>query len=154
MRNRLIRLLFRSDLEATRFTLSLGAIFIGLGFLWPVSVFPTEAQLAAGTGRHTYALMAQIMPEWAWGLAFTTQGCVMLYSLLRNSYTCRLLWLDAGLGCLLWTVSIGACYAAYWQGWANLMLYRPPAIMGGEVAAALASWWVFVRYNCEGSKHG
>ena len=148
MKNRLYRLLFRSDLEATRFTLAFGAIFIGLGFLWPVDTFPTAAQISAGSGRHTYALMAQMMPEWAWGLAFLTQGIVMLQSLVTGNYNCRLLWLDAFFGMVLWTVSISACYLAYWNGFANIMTYRPPAIMGGEVAAAMASWWVFIRYNC------
>ena len=150
MKSRLHALLFRTDLEATRFLLALGAILIGLGFMWPVDTFPTAAQLAAGTGRHTYAIMAQLMPEWAWGVAFFTQGSVMMYSLLTQRYSCKLLWLDAFFGMVLWTVSISSCYLAYWAGWANVSTYRPPAIMGGEVAAALASWWVFVRYNCSG----
>lgn len=149
---RLMRLLFQSDLEATRFTLALGAIFIGLGFLWPVDTFPTEAQLTAGTGRHTYALMARIMSENLWGIAFLTQGCVMLHSLLFERYNSRLLWLDAFFGMLLWTVSISACYLAYWNGFDHITEYRPPAIMGGEVAAAMASWWVFIRYNCGDKK--
>ena len=153
MKSRLHRLLFKSDLEAIRFTLALGAIFIGLGFLWPVDTFPTATQIASGGGRHTYALMAQMMPEWAWGWAFLTQGSVMMHSLITETYSKRLLWLDAFFGTCLWTVSITACYLAYWQGWENLAQYRPPAIMGGEVSAALASWWVFVRYNC-GDKNG
>ena len=149
---RLKELMFKSDLEATRFTLALGAIFIGLGFLWPVDTFPTAAQLAAGTGRHTYALMARIAPEEAWGIAFLVQGALMLHSLLTANYNCRLLWLDAFFGMVLWTVSISACYLAYWNGFEHLMEYRPPAIMGGEVAAAMASWWIFIRYNCESDK--
>lgn len=140
-------LAFESDLKAIRFMLGLGALLIGLGFLWPVPVFPTEAQLTAGTGRHTYTLMAQMAPEWVWGTAFLLQGLIMTWSLIldyRNKY---LLWFDACFGSLLWTLAIGACYLAYWPGVDNFMSYRPPAIMGGEVAAALASWWVFVRYN-------
>ena len=146
-KHRMFDLAFESDLKAIRFMLGLGALLIGLGFLWPVPVFPTEAQLAAGTGRHTYALMAQMAPEWLWGSAFFVQGMLMLWSLIfdyRNKY---LLWFDACFGSILWTLAIGACYLAYWPGFDNIMTYRPPAIMGGEVAAALASWWVFVRYN-------
>ena len=152
MKGRLRYLMLETDLEATRFTLALGAIFIGLGFLWPVDTFPTAAQLAAGTGRHTYALMARMMPEWAWGVAFLTQGSLMMHSLLTGKYNKRLLWLDAFFGMVLWTVSISACYLAYWNGWDHVMEYRPPAIMGGEIAAAMASWWVFIRYNCEAEK--
>jgi hypothetical protein len=136
---RMFDLAFKSDLKAIRLMLGMGAVFIGLGFLWPVQVFPTAEQLAAGTGRHTYALMARIAPEWLWGSAFLLQGIVMLWSLLLDYRNNFLLWVDACFGSILWTVSIGACYLAYWHGFDNLMSYRPPAIMGGEVAAALAS---------------
>lgn len=148
---RLYDLAFKSDLKAIRLMLAVGAVLIGLGFLWPVPVFPTAAQLATGTGRHTYALMAQIAPEWLWGLAFFTQGALMLWSLIFNYHNRYLLWVDACFGSLLWTLSIGACYLAYWPGFNDIMSYRPPAIMGGEVAAAIASWWVFVRYHCGGT---
>ena len=140
-------LVFRSDLKATRFTLALGAIFIGLGFAWPVQIFPSAEQIAAGNGRHTYALMAQIAPEWAWSAAFLLQGSVMLFSLLSGYRSRALLWLDAAFGVVLWTLAIGACYLAYWRGFGRIAEYRPPAIMGGEVAAVLAQWWVFVRYH-------
>ena len=153
-RYRIYDLAFQSDLKAIRLMLGLGAMFIGLGFLWPVPVFPTEAQLLAGTGRHTYSLMAKIAPEWLWGIMFFFQGTVMLWSLMLDYRNKALLWFDACLGSILWTVAIGACYLAYWPGFSNLLSYRPPAIMGGEVAAALASWWVFVRYHFDGDQHG
>lgn len=204
MKSRIHKLLFQSDLEATRFLLAMGAIFIGMGLLWPTllgvtveslnlligdgasgalsipwvplsvdaplndhaylevfkysftpieykpfTIFPTPEQLALGTGRHTYSLMAGMMPETMWGCAFLFQGCLMMYSLLFEKCTPLFLWLDAFMGMVLWTVSISSCYLAYWGGWVNITTYRPPAIMGGEVAAALASWWVFVRYSCE-----
>lgn len=146
-KRRMYDLAFESDLKAIRLMLGLGAVFIGLGFLWPVEVFPTATQLASGTGRHTYSLMAQIAPEGVWGTAFFGQGVLMLWSLLCNYRNKVLLWCDACFGSVLWTVAIGACYLAYWPGIENIMSYRPPAIMGGEVATALSSWWVFVRYH-------
>lgn len=151
---RLYDIVFRSDLVAIRLVLAVGAILIGMGFLWPVPVFPTAAQLAAGTGRHTYALMAQMAPEWMWGTAFFVQGIIMLWCLLIDYHNRYLLWIDACFGSLLWTLAVGACYLAYWQGFDNLMAYRPPAIMGGEVAAAAASWWCFVRYSCGSDRRG
>lgn len=147
-------LLFRSDLNATRLMLALGAIFIGLGFAWPTPIFPTPEMIAAGQGRHTYALMAQIAPEWAWSTAFMVQGSLMLWSLMANVRNRWLLWLDAALGVVIWTVAVGACYLAYWRGFANILDYRPPAIMGGEVAAVLAQWWVFVRYHFDDARTG
>ena len=147
---RLCNLAFTSDLKAIRLMLGMGAVFIGLGFLWPVPVFPTAEQLATGTGRHTYSLMAQMAPEWLWGISFLVQGSLMLWSLVLDYRNRLLLWLDACFGSLLWSLAIGACYLAYWSGFENIMSYRPPAIMGGEVAAALASWWVLVRYHTGG----
>jgi hypothetical protein len=146
--NRMRYLAMRSDLEGTRFTLALGAIFVGLGFLWPTPVFPTAEQIAAGSGRHTYALMALIAPELVWAALFLLQGAVMMVSLFTGYRSKLLLWTDAVLGVVLWTTAIGACYLAYWRGFANILEYRPPAIMGGEVACVLASWWVLVRYSC------
>lgn len=154
IRKRLFYLLFCSDMRATRFTLSLGAIFIGIGFAWPAQIFPSPDQIAAGSGRHTYALMSQMAPEWVWSAAFLLQGGVMFWSLVAGYRNKWLLWLDAAFGVLLWTVAIGSCYLAYWRGFGRIMEYQPPAIMGGEIAATLASWWVFVRYNCDGDDHG
>lgn len=148
IRARLHEIAWHSDLKAIRFFLGLGAVFIGLGFAWPTAIFPTPEQIAAGAGRHTYALMAQIAPEWAWSLAFFTQGAVMLFSLISNYRSRALLWLDAAFGVVVWTAAIGACYLAYWRGFDRIAEYRPPAIMGVEVAAVLAQWWIFVRYNC------
>ena len=147
VRHNLFLLAFQSDLKAVRFTLALGAIFIGMGFAWPIDIFPTHEQIAAGQGRHTYALMAQIAPEWLWSAAFLSQGSVMLWSLLSDYRSRILLWADSAFGVILWTLAIGACYLAYWRGFDRIMEYRPPAIMGGEVAAVLAQWWVFVRYH-------
>ncbi|MFZ4540099.1 hypothetical protein [Propionivibrio sp.] len=147
MKSHLYNIVFCSDLLAIRFTLALGALFIGLGMAWPAAIFPTVAQIEAGEGRNTYALMAQIAPEWLWSLCFTVQGSVMALSLITDYRSKWLLWVDAAFGVIIWTVSVSACYLAYWRGFDRIMEYRPPAIMGGEVAAALASWWVFVRYH-------
>jgi hypothetical protein len=151
-KSHLTDIVFCSDLLATRFTLALGAIFIGLGLSWPTGIFPTPAQIVAGQGRSTYALMAQIAPEWVWAACFLIQGSVMMFSLLSDYRSKWLLWIDAAFGVIIWTVAIGACYLAYWRGFDRIMEYRPPAIMGGEVAAVLASWWVFVRYHVD-SQH-
>lgn len=142
-------ILIYADTRLLRLILATGAIFIGAGFAWPTAIFPTPAQLAAGTGRHTYALMAQLAPEWVWCCAFTGQGVVMLIALLCNQQNRILLWLDAALGVVVWTAAIFACYLAYWHGFDRIMEYRPPAIMGGEAAVMLAAWLLFVRYSLD-----
>lgn len=145
-------ILFRSDTRLTRLMLASGAIVVALGFAWPVHIFPTFEQLALGQGRHTYSLMAQIAPEWAWATAFGIQGTVMLYSVLSNKQSKTTLWLDAALGALIWTVAVLACYLAYWRGFDRIMEYRPPAIMGGEAIEMMAAWLIFLRYQCGGKK--
>ncbi len=144
----MIHVAFNSDLLAVRFYLSLSAIFIGLGFLWPSTIFPDPERVTAGA-RTTYLYMARIAPEWVWGSLFTAQAALMMWSLLRDTRNKTLLWLDAVFGVLLWTVAIISCYAAYWPGFANLFDYKLPAIMGGELATVFASWWVLVRYSYE-----
>jgi hypothetical protein len=146
-KTRLRQIAFESDLEATRFFLALGAIFVGLGFAWPVDTFPTIEQIANGTGRHTYAIMAIIMPEAMWATCFIVQGAIALFSLLTQTRNRLLFMVDALFGALLWTVSILSCYLAYWRGFDRLWEYRPPAIMGLEVAGVLASLWIVVRYT-------
>lgn len=147
--SRLITILTTSDMKLTRLILAGGALFIGLGFAWPTPIFPTPEQLIAGSGRHTYALMAQIAPEWVWASAFLIQGGIMLWSLLWDHRSKVLLLLDATFGVVLWTVAILACYLAYWRGFDRILEYRPPAIMGGEIMEMLAIWLLFVRYHTE-----
>lgn len=150
--NELCDILFRSDTRLLRLILASGAICIGAGFAWPTAIFPTPEQLAAGTGRHTYVLMAQLAPEWVWGIAFFSQGSVMLVSLLWHQKNRLLLWLDAAFGVVVWTSAIFACYLAYWRGFDRIMEYRPPAIMGGEFAVMLAAWLLFIRYSLDTHK--
>lgn len=153
IRLRFLVVAFRSDLMAVRFVLALGALFVGAGFLWPSSIFPDPSRLVAGS-RTTYLYMAMIAPELAWGAAFTIQGAAMMWSLLIDYRSRLLLWVDGVLGCFLWTVAILSCYAAYWPGLDQVLEYKPPAIMGGELAMVCASWWVLVRYAFDDSGEG
>lgn len=152
-RCRLMHIAFGSDLLAVRFYLAVGAIFVGLGFLWPSTIFPNPESMTAGA-RATYLYMAKLLPEWAWGGLFFTQGATMLWSLLAGHRSRWLLWLDAVFGCVLWSTAILSCYAAYWPGWSHLFDYKMPAIMGGELATVIASWWVLVRYSFDDERDG
>lgn len=135
-----------------------GAVLWGVMLLLPTHIFPTAAQLAAGTGRTTYALMALIAPEWLWGWLFLIQGAIAGYTVLytvRNRVT---LVTDAFLGCVLWTASTLACFAAYWPKnlpfWAALGAYVPPAAMGMEIVAAAASCLHLIRYWAVEERNG
>lgn len=145
-----VRVAFYSDLYGVRFLLALGAMLIGTSFLWPSNIFIDPF---TGVIRPTYKYMNELAPEWVWGVSFFVQGIVMMWSLLTDRRSKLLLWADGVAGCFLWTTAIVACYASHWTG-GNILDYRLPAIMGGEVASVLASWWVLVRYSVDEDKHG
>lgn len=136
--------------------LALGSIYTGLQFaLWPINVFPDLAQLSNGTGRHTYALMAQIAPEWAWGWAMIAQGVLAYHSLRTRTYNTIRLWCDAALGATIWITAVACCYFAYWPANNDLSLWRIPKIMGMEAISSLFMLIVVIRYTfTEKKKNG
>lgn len=126
--NRFLHILKYSDLEAIRFFLSLSALVWALLLFWTGDTF----------SRPTYTVMAMIANETAWAVAFLVQGVVSLYAVLAKKETNWLFMSDALFGCILWT---GSCFAML------LSVSPPPAAISAEIVAALASWWVVVRYS-------
>lgn len=156
LRTRAKRLLWCSDLEATRFTLALAALFWAVLLGWSDSLFPTPDQIEVGRGRMTYAIMAQIMTERQWATLWLIQGGVMMWSLLTGVRNHALLLLDAILGVFLWTFCVGSAFVVYWPKadfFTAITIYHPPAAMAGELAAIAASWWVLIRYQCDAHRH-
>lgn len=135
-KERLHHIMWRSDLEATRFSLALGSILWAGLLFWPGQLFSPE--------RQTYSVMSAIAPELVWATLFLVQGVAMFYSLVWGYKSSALFLSDAVLGCALWTTSTLACFVAHYQ---SLSTYQPPAAMSYEVMGALASWWCLVRYS-------
>jgi hypothetical protein len=133
IKRRYLHILFQSDLEATRLLLSWGALFWALMLFWPGDTF----------GRPTYTIMGHYASEHVWATAFLLQGAVMMYSLLFGYKSRITLVVDAVLGCVLWTVSCLCMLAS---------VYPPPAAISAEICAAVASWWVLVRYHLPSEK--
>ena len=132
---RYLHILFRSDLEATRLMLAWGAIFWAIMLIWPGDTFD----------RPTYTLMGRYASESIWATAFMVQGLIMMHSLLCGHKSRITLVADAVLGCILWTVSCMCMLAS---------VYPPPAAISAEICAAVASWWILVRYHLPEHKHG
>lgn len=146
-------ILFRDRMDITRLGLIVGSSLWAVFLLLPVQLFPTSAQLAAGKGRATYSLMAAVATEEVWGLLFlltSVIGAYALFSGVRNRVT---LLLDGVLGCILWTGSTAACFAAYWPMHVSFMeaiaSYPLPAAMSGELVMAFYSWWHMIRHWAE-----
>lgn len=147
------RILLHDQMRVSRLGLIVGSTLWAFQLLLPVDIFPTVAQIAEGKGRHTYMLMATIAPENLWATLFLLHACCASYTLfsgVRDRYT---LVFDGVLGCLLWTGSTIACYAAYWPRalpFADALLaYPPPAAMSGEAVMAFAAWWHMIRHWAE-----
>ena len=149
MRARVIHLLWGIELLGTRFILGMSSLAWAVMLMWPAAapLFPTKAQIIAGQGRTTYAIMALIGAEWQWSSLFALQGVVALTAVLYNIRTRLVLLVEGILGCLLWTTATMSCVGSIFHGWAT---YNPPAAMAAELVLTLAAWWVLVRYKVEG----
>lgn len=143
---RLVYLAWGTDLIGTRFVLGLSSLAWAVMLLWPGALFPSAAQMAVGTGRTTYALMAQMAPEVVWATLFGVQGIGTLMALVYDIRTRVVLWVEGILGCLLWTAATISCFASHFKGWDT---YQPPAAMAAELMLTVAAWWVLVRYRVE-----
>ena len=140
MRNvylRMFRILFFSDLHATRFTLGLAELIWAITLAWPGDTFD----------RPTYTAMARVMHEEAWALVFLLSGVTQWVILATGRYHERFPMLFAAWNTCLWWF---ACITMY------MSVYPPPAAISGELALAIASLWVFVRtgYQITGKRAG
>jgi hypothetical protein len=147
---RLVYLAYGTDLLGTRFILGLSSLAWAIMLLWPGALFPTAAQITAGTGRTTYAIMAMAAGELYWATAFAVQGIVTLLAIVYDLRTRLVLWVEGILGCLLWTAATISCFVSHFRGWDT---YQPPAAMAAELMLTVGAWWVLVRYKVE-DEHG
>lgn len=107
LKARIYSIMWKTDMYAIRFLLAMSAITCGL---------------------YNKQVLAPI---------FLIQGLVMLWSLVCNKRPNSTLWIDAVLGCALWT------YTA---------LTPAPTSLGVEIWIASASWWLLVRYYSDEEK--
>ncbi len=121
-----LSILWDADLIGTRFTLAVAEILWAVMLFWPGDTF----------GRPTYSLMAATMPEHVWAMTFLITGFLQIAIILRGKYHCRDARIFAFWSFLLWNYTVVSML---------LSVYPPPAAIGGEVALALSSWWVWLR---------
>lgn len=118
--------LWDTDLIASRIVLAFSAFFWGALLLWPGNVFV----------RPVYANMAMLAGEEAWGFVFLftsfAQAWVVISGNLHNSFARCF----AFCSMLLW------CYVVFGM---LVAVYPPPAAIGGELAVAIVSFWIWIR---------
>lgn len=141
---KLTKALLDSRMTTTRLILALSSLTWAILLLLPGDLF---------TGRQTYAVMVQIASENVWGLLFLIHGVYAFYTVSGNATNRVTLCLDGFLGCILWTASTAACFAAHWPHlptfWESLQAYRPPAAMSGEFWISIASWIHLIKHWAE-----
>lgn len=130
------RMLWDTDLIATRITLALGEFFWAVMLLWPGDTFD----------RPTYAHMAMVANEELWGVVFLISCITQITIVLLDDLHSRFARYFAGWNAVLWTYTVISMM---------ISIYPPPAAVGGEIALGFAAMWIWVRpyLLAEGYKH-
>lgn len=126
LRDSIKRVIWESDLIASRLTLAIGEFCWAAMLLWPGDTF----------GRPTYSHMAAIMSEEWWSLMFIVSCCMQLYFVLSGKLNTLLAWYFAGWNMILWGYTVWSMMAS---------VYPPPAAIGGEIALTITSFWIWFR---------
>ena len=122
----LSRAFFDSDLIATRFMLFIGELSWFIMLLWSGNTFD----------RPTYSTMKRIANEEVWCILFGLSAFIQIYIIMFEKYDHTLSRVYYYFNAVLWTSSVLSIFYA---------VYPPPAAIGMEVAAMLASIWIVVR---------
>lgn len=123
---RLAKIIFDSDLVATRVTLAIAELLWALTLLWPGETF----------ARPTYALMANLASENVWGLTFLLTSWMQWSLVLIGDFKCIFARMFAAWNFTLWALVVVTMYSS---------VYPPPAAISGEAALALGAFWIFAR---------
>lgn len=130
------------ELVLVRFGLAVGSFLWAVFLLLPHPLFPAGPYLQDG-GRQTYYYMAAIAPESVWGMLFLLHSVWSGYALSSGVKNRVTLAIDGFLGCILWTASTAACFAAHWPMLPfvqALLSFQPPASISGGIVLSLFAW--------------
>lgn len=123
---RITAAVFDSDLIATRIILALAEALWSASLLWPGPTFD----------RPTYTGMGTVMHENAWGLVFALTAVTQISIVAMGHFGRTYARIFAGWNAVLWV----AVNALMW-----VSVYPPPAATSGEIALAVAAFWVWFR---------
>ncbi len=124
--DRIVALIFFSDLHATRFTLGLAETIWAITLLWEGDTFT----------RPTYTQMSHVMTEEAWGFVFILSAVTQFGIVLKGDYHSRFATYFAGWNAALWMFVTISMY---------MSVSPPPAAISGEAALTFAAAWVWIR---------
>lgn len=119
------RLLWDTNLIASRFTLALAEFMWGTLLLWPGSTFD----------RTYYINMSHVFTEVIWGSIFIITSILQLTILLSNNLHSRFARIFA-----VWNVAVWVTIV-----YSLAFIYPLSASLGSEVALTLVATWILVR---------
>ena len=122
----LSRSLFDTQMVTSRILLAMAECIWGVLLLWPGETF----------GRPTYSMMADVMPEDCWGLLFLATSLMQMRIVASEQFYCREARYFAFYNMLLWAFVVYSMLKS---------VYPPPAAISGEIALAMAAWWIWFR---------
>jgi hypothetical protein len=122
----LSRTLWDSDLIATRISLFFAELLWAIMLVWPGETFH----------RPIYIGMSTLAEEETWALIFLVTAILQLGIVVVDTLHSKFARYFAAWNAVLWlyiTLSM------------LVSMYPPPAAIGGDIALAFASGWVFIR---------
>ena len=132
--DRLVVIIFFSDLHDARFILALAEIIWSITLLWEGETF----------ARPTYTQMSHVMSEEAWGFVFILSAIAQLGILFKGDYHSRFATYFAGWNSALWLFVTISMY---------MSVSPPPAAISGEAALTFAAAWIWVRSGYVSCEH-
>lgn len=122
----LSRSLFDTNMVTSRILLAIAEFLWGILLLWPGDTF----------GRPTYNIMASVMPENCWGIVFLMTSVMQIAIVAKEDFHSREARYFAFFNMVLWVFVVLSMMKS---------VYPPPAAISGEIALAMAAWWIWFR---------
>lgn len=118
--------MFDDKMVNTRLILAVSELLWSVLLLWPGDTFV----------RPTYAHMALVMHEEAWGVVFAMSAAMQITIVLQNDFHSRFARYFAAWNMVLWVYVVASML---------LSVYPPPAAISGEIVLAGFAFWIWLR---------
>lgn len=122
----LAKAMFDDKMVNTRIVLALSEFLWAVLLLWPGNTF----------SRPTYAHMALVISEEAWGVVFAMSAAMQLTIVLQGDFHSRFARYFAAWNMVLWVYVVSSML---------LSVYPPPAAVSGEIVLAGFAFWIWLR---------
>lgn len=120
------RAMWDSELISSRVLLCMAEMFWAVLLFWPGESFT----------KPMYANMMSVFSENIWGTLFLVSAICQLIIVINNKLHSSFARLFACWNACLWIYVVASIAVS---------IYPPPVVIGGEIALATASFWIWIR---------